>query len=316
MEDVTESAEARPVRFLDQFRIFIRRNGLSPKTESAYAYWVRRYIRFHQLTHPEKMLEHHVEAFLGNLATHRNAAPATQRLALNALIFLYRRFLNRPFEQLQFDYSRKPKKLPVVLSKGQMKALLDSLPGAFRLIAGIMYGSGLRLSECACLRVEDIDFDLNLIIVRQGKGAKDRSTLLPVALVTELRQQIESVRLQLKQDWLAVHGFHPSPSSSESTTQLGQQYLFPDYRLKTTILRNEPLRSHISVRLIQTKIKLAARSTNIHKNVSAHSLRHSFATAMLEAGNDIRSIQILMGHRSVSTTQIYTHVVRRCSTHH
>ena len=311
MEDVTKHNQTRPVRFLDRLRIFIRTYGLSLKTESAYIYWVKRYIRFHQLQHPEQMSNQHVESFLCSLATQRSVSAATQRLALNALIFLYRRFLNKPLDDLTFSYASKPKKLPVVLSPSEIDLLLGSLEGVYRLAAKIMYGSGLRLSECASLRVADIDFDMNLIMVRQGKGAKDRSTLLPSSLIADLSRQIELVRLQLRQDWIEIHqsGLQAYPASP--TPQLGKQYLFPSFKLNLLIQSGMPLRDHILVRSIQKKITSAARVAGIEKKVSAHCLRHSFATAMLEAGNDIRTIQLLLGHRNVSTTQIYTHVVRR-----
>jgi len=311
MEDVIKHNQSRPIRFLDRLRLFIRNSGLSPKTESVYVYWVKRYIRFHQLQHPEQMSERHVERFLENLATQRNVSPATQRLALNALVFLYRRFLEKPFENLIFESASKPKKLPVVLSPSEVSLLFKSLKGAYQLIAKVMYGSGLRVSECARLRVADIDFDMNLIMVREGKGAKDRSALLPNALITDLNQQVELVRLQLEQDWIEIDRsvLHASPNAPKPL--LSEQYLFPSYQLNLKYELGQPLRDHIFVRSIQKKVTSAARLAGIDKKVSVHCLRHSFATAMLEAGNDIRTIQVLLGHSSVSTTQIYTHVARR-----
>ncbi|MBX2885959.1 MAG: integron integrase [Granulosicoccus sp.] len=316
MEDMQERPRGRPLRFLDRYRLCIRRHGLAPKTEKVYVYWVKRYIRFHNLTHPEKLSETDVEEFLNDLKISKNLSLSTQRLALNSLVFLYSHFLEQPLVGLDIQFSSKPKKLPVVLSQFEIEAVLSKLPWVFRLACRIMYGAGLRISECVGLRVKDIDFYRNQILVRGGKGNKDRATLLPAALIPDLHKQIELCELYFLREieegagyvYLSNSEKHRDPGAER---RFAFQYIFPSPVNHPDIQTGLMVQQHLSTRSVHRQIKLAAKKAKIHKPVSAHAFRHTFATELLESGTDIRTIQKLLGHSSVATTEIYTHVRNR-----
>jgi site-specific recombinase XerD len=274
--DVPPKLPENPTRFMDQLRSLIRSRNLAYKTEQTYCHWIKRFIRFHGMQHPSTCATKEVEQFLSHLAVQRNSSISTQRTALNAIVFLFREFLQQPLDELSFELARKPRRLPTVFTHDEAKAVISNLEGASQLVARLMYGSGLRINEVLRLRVKDIDFGMQQIIVRSGKGNKDRTTLLPESLLEPLELQIELCLVQHKQDLASGHGEVYMPSALNRK--------FPE---------------------------AAIREAGIYKQANSHVLRHSFATRLLEAGYDIRTIQKLLGHSDVRTTEIYTHVVRK-----
>lgn len=314
--DIPTPIPAQPTRFLDQLRGFIRLRGLAYKTELTYVFWIKRFIRFQDRKHPRSMGTAEVEAFLSHLVLQANVSVATQRVALNALIFLYREFLGTPLDDLQYEVARKPKKLPTVFSAEEARSVIAHLEGEYQLIAMLLYGAGLRISEALRLRVKDVDFGMQQLIVRCGKGGKDRITLLPDRLIEPLRHQIESA-LHLHQSDL-IKGFgsvympaglaRKYPSASEESAW---QYVFPAPDLSIDPRSGIRRRHHLIDRTVQKHFKIAINASGIRKPAGSHTFRHSFATRLLEAGYDLRTIQKLLGHSDVRTTEIYTHVVRK-----
>lgn len=290
----------------------------SPRTIESYLYWIKYFIHFHDKRHPGEMGERDVERFLTFLAVERKVSAATQKLALNAIAFLYNRFLNRPLVDLrEFRRSKIPPKLPVVLSRLEVSRLLSNLGGVPLTIASLLYGSGLRRLEVARLRVKDIDFEHSQIQVWNGKGYRHRLATLAPELVPALELQIERVRLYLKEDsqneqfagvWLpnALASKHPNARFT-----LAWQYLFPSAKLSLDTADRRLRRHHLDESTINKFIKKAAIAAGIEKLVTSHTLRHSFATHLLESGADIRTVQEQLGHQDVKTTEIYTHVLKR-----
>jgi integron integrase len=296
----------------------VRVRHYSRRTEAAYLGWVRRFVRFHDLRHPETMAEPEIAAFLTDLAVRGQVSSSTQNQALAALLFLYRDVLGH---QLTWTddvvRAKRPRKLPVVLAREEVRLVLAELDGVHRLMASLLYGSGLRLTECLELRVKDIDFAGGQIVVRGGKGAKDRVTMLPRSIQPALRAHLERVRLLHDRDLAAGAGHVPLPEALDrkyrsAATDLGWQFAFPS---RTTTIpagadgRRCRLHQHESA--LQRAVKGAIRAAGITKRASCHTFRHSFATHLLEAGYDIRTVQELLGHRDVATTMIYTHVLNR-----
>lgn len=316
MQDIPKQIPARPTRFIDQLRFFIRKRGLAYKTEQTYVRWVLQYIRFHDKKHPKDLNEAHIEAFLDHLGIHMNAAKNTQRTALNALVFLYREFLGVEVKNLVFRHSTKHRRIPVVFTKEEAFSVIDNLDGSYKLMAQLMFGSGLRVTECLRLRVKDIDFGMNIISIIDGKGGKHRTTLLPSAITSDLTNQIEQVKHLHQADLAAGYGevYMPDrlaikyPSSAKS---LAWQYLFPASQLSVDPRSKKRRRHHIIDRSVQRAVKKAILKAGIHKHASCHTFRHSFATSLLQQGYDIRTIQKLLGHSKVETTEIYTHVVNQ-----
>ncbi len=305
------------VRLLDQVQARIRRLGLSRRTEEAYVGWIRRFILANGKRHPEKMGALEVEAFLTGLATHGNVAPATQGQALSGLLFLYREVLGIELPWMdEIRRAKRPQRLPVVLSRPEVDALLGELDGVPWLMASLLYGSGLRLMECVRLRVKDVDFDRHEITVRQGKGGKDRRTMLPARLVEPLQAQLRDTARVHQRDLAAGYGEVWLPHALArkyvgAAREWGWQYIFPA-RLRSPDPRGGTMRRHhLDESGLQRAVKVAVRSSGIRKPATCHTLRHSFATHLLEAGYDIRTIQELLGHKDVATTQIYTHVLNR-----
>lgn len=320
--DVPPSLPAVPSRFIDRLRAFIRSRNLAYTTEKTYVHWVLRYIRFHGRKHPQTLSSSHVDAFLSDLAVHKNCSPATQKTALNALVFLYREFLDQPLEGLNFTHSRRPQRVPVVFSHEEALALISKLDGVNQLVARLIYGAGLRINETLRLRVKDVDFAMQQITVRAGKGNKDRTTLLPDSLVEPLRLQIDTALSLHQQDLANGYGevYMPFALARKYPGQArspGWQYVFPasklsdDPRGRDDSGRAMRRRHHILDRNVQRAIAVAMRKAGIHKHGNSHTLRHSFATRLLEHGYDIRTIQKLLGHSDVKTTEIYTHVVKK-----
>jgi integron integrase len=311
------AVDATRLGLLGEVRRRLRVKHYSLRTEQAYLQWVRRYMQHHGMRHPREMGGAEVEAFLTRLATRGRVAPSTQNQALSALLFLYREVLalELPWMENVVRAKRAPR-LPVVLSLGETARLLRALSGREALMAGLLYGSGLRLMECMRLRVKDIDFERNEITVREGKGGKDRRTVLPDSLKPALRLQVDQVRVQHLRDLDAGHGATYLPHAlarkyPNAERELGWQYVFPAQRITADPRDGRMKRHHLDESVLQRAVKSAVRLAGLDKPVTPHTLRHCFATHMLEAGYDIRTVQELLGHKDVATTQVYTHVLNR-----
>ena len=280
-------------------------------------YWIRRYILFHRKQHPHEMGKPEVEAFLTDLAVRCKVAASTQNQALNALVFLYRHVLERELEWLDgVQRAKRPARLPVVLTRAEVAEILARLDGVQWLMASLIYGAGLRLLECLRLRVKDVVQDQLRILVRDGKGGRDRVTMLPETLVDPLRRQIERVRLVHQADLRKGYGVALLPYAlarkyPNAGRELGWQYVFPASRRSRDPRSGLVARHHVDPSVLQRAVKQAVRQAGVEKPASCHSFRHSFATHLLEDGYDIRTVQELLGHRSVETTMIYTHVLGR-----
>jgi integron integrase len=289
----------------------------SLRTEQAYLYWIRRYIRVNPGRHPRELDGVAVEAFLTTLATRDGVAASTQNQALSALLFLYRDVLGIRLSWMENVVRAKtPRRLPVVLAKGEVAMLLRHLSGREWLMASLLYGSGLRLMECLRLRVKDVDFARGEITVREGKGAKDRKTVLPVSLREALKRQVEETRVLHARDVEAGFGEASLPFAlarkyPNAARDYAWQYVFPARRRGIDPRDGRQKRHHIDEKVLQRTVSRAARACGLDKPVTPHTLRHSFATHLLESGADIRTIQELLGHKDVATTQIYTHVLNR-----
>jgi integron integrase len=303
-------------RLLDRVRMAIRTRHYSRRTEEAYLFWVRRFLAFHGMRHPDELGSGDVATFLASLATQRHVSASTQNQAFSAILFLYRRVLERELKGLEtVPRAKRPERVPLVLSRGEISEILTRLEGSPRLMAALMYGSGLRLLECARLRVKDIDLDRHEVIVRDGKGQKDRVTLLPAGLAQPLRAQIERVRHLHEHDLMAgVDVELPYALALKYPNAPGDwawRWVFPAWRTYRETLTGRRCRHHLHETVLQRAFHNAVRWAGISKPASCHTLRHSFATHLLEAGYDLRTIQELLGHSDVSTTMIYTHVLNR-----
>jgi integron integrase len=314
MENVKIPLPANPVKFLDQFRAFIRLDGKSYATENTYVYWVHQYILFHGKEHPAKLSHIEVAAYLSHLAVAGNASPNTQKTALNAIMFLYNRFLKQPIEKLDFHYAKKPQRIPTVFTHAEAIAIIDSLVMPYKLMAQLMYGCGLRISEVLRLRVKDVDFGMGYIVVRDGKGAKDRTTLLPKSLITDLKNQVLIVSKLLAFDQARKVGPVYMPNALErkypsAGHELAWQYMFPSDNISKDPRVNVMRRHHLYSGTLQSHVKDALRKARVFKQASCHTFRHSFATRLLQAKYDLKQIQTLLGHTDIRTTEIYLHVL-------
>jgi integron integrase len=312
-----DGAEARPPRLLDRVRATLRARHYSPATEKSYVTWTRRFLAFHRFRHPRDMGTAEISAFLSYLATEREVGASTQNQALAALLFLYRVVLE--LEVAGIDgvvRAKRPQRLPLVLTRDEVNAVLSRMDGVARLIAGLLYGAGLRVNECARLRVKDLDFGRGEIVVRNGKGAKDRVTVLPHCMMAPLRQHLERVRRQYQKDLEQGAGSVSLPDAlgkkyPNAHREWPWQWLFPASHIKRDRKTGRWQRYPVHVSMVQREMKFAVRASGLSKPASCHTLRHSFATHLLEDGYDIRTIQELLGHRDVATTMIYTHVLNR-----
>lgn len=308
---------ARAPRLLDRVRAALRTRHYSRRTEEAYVAWIKRFIFFHGTRHPADMGPGEVTAFLSALAVDRHVAASTQNQALSALLFLYRDVLEVELPWLDdIVRAKRPVRLPVVLTRDEVRALLQHLDGAPRLMACLLYGAGLRVLECCRLRAQDIDLAANQIVVRGGKGDKDRVTMLPAMTKRELRGHLETVRAQHESDIAAGAGWVELPTEllrkyPHAGREWVWQWVFPATRLYRDRVTGQLRRHHLHETVLQRAVRLAAHQAGIAKRASPHTLRHSFATHLLEDGHDIRTVQELLGHRDVSTTMIYTHVLTR-----
>ena len=309
---------AQKRKLLDRMRDAVRLKNYSYRTEKAYVHWVKRYILFHQKRHPREMGRDEIEAFLTYLAVEGNVAASTQNQALSALLFLYNEVLDQPIGSVDVTWAKKPVRLPVVLTREEVGAVMQYLSDTSLLIVQLLYGGGLRLTECLRLRVQDVDFGQKMLVIRDGKGQKDRTTTLPDVVVPALHSHLQIVKKQHHEDLQRGYGRAPLPTAlarkyPNAETEWQWQFVFPS----TTLSKNprgddERLyRYHLHESTVQRAVRRAAQQTGIAKRVNPHTFRHSFATHLLEAGYDIRTIQELLGHKDVKTTMIYTHVAQR-----
>lgn len=317
MEPAPALAAAPAPRLLDRVSLEARRRRLARRTELAYRAWVRRFVLFHGKRHAAEMGEVEVAAFLTHLAVELHVSASTQNQALAALLFLYREVLHQELGELPAaTRARRPKRLPVVLSREEAKRLLGQLEGIEKLVALLLYGGGLRLHEALRLRVQDLDFERHELTVRSGKGDRDRRTMLPGAAVEPLRGHLERVRRLHAQDLAAGQGRVELPHAlarklPNAPAEWVWQWVFPSARFSCDPRSGEIRRHHLHPDRVQRAIGAAARRAGLAKRATCHTLRHSFATHLLEAGYDIRTVQELLGHRQVTTTMVYTHVLNR-----
>ena len=292
-----------------------RRKNLAASTEKTYGQWIKRYIRFHGLSHPNDLNEDDIRHFLSWLAIDRKVAASTQNQALNALVFLYKQVLNYDLDDFgSFIRAQKPKRLPVVLTAEEARRLLGQTTKQSSLVAKLMYGSGLRISEAVTLRIKDLDFGYRLIHVHSGKGQKDRKTIMPDRVADLLEQHLSVVRRIHRADLAAGYGRIPLPYAFEkkansAATDWRWQYVFPSKSLARIPETNQIARFHMSPSTVQKSVREAVKMAGIEKRITCHTLRHSFATHLLETGTDIRTVQKLLGHTDIRTTMIYTHVL-------
>ena len=306
----------RPPGLIQRYREELQARHYARRTVTTYEQWVRRFLRFHGLRHPREMGSTEVNSFLTHLAVERRVSPSTQNQALAALLFLYRNLLERDLELASVVRARSRQRLPVVLTTEEVRAVLQRLDGIDNLVAGLLYGSGLRLMEAVRLRVQDLDFSRRELTVRDGKGGKDRRTLLPDRMVEQLRSHLQTVRALHRKDltdgWGRVELPHAlARKYPNAPVEWGWQWVFPQHKRWRDRTTGAEGRHHIDPSLIQKAVRKAVLAAGISKPATCHTLRHSFATHLLERGQDIRTIQELLGHSDLKTTMIYTHVLNR-----
>lgn len=318
MDDIRAILPPNPSRLRHQLSLHMRNNGLAFQTEKTYLLWIRRYILFHDKQHPSKLGADDIGVFLSHLSNQRGCSVNTQRTALNALVYLYKRFLKIELDLINYTPAKAPRRLPVVYSREEIQKIRLELCGSHLMMVDLMYGAGLRQAEVLSLRVKDIDFDSRNIFVRGGKGNKDRTTLLPNHLVESIQSQIKLVRHLHEKDLARGYGqvYLPDALSRKypnAAKELMWQFLFPASCIGKCPRTGIKRRHHLHFSALRKQVTLAVRKAGINKPARSHSFRHSFATHLLEAGYDLRTIQTLLGHSDVSTTEIYTHVVNRGS---
>jgi len=305
------------MRLLDQVRHVIRKKHYSIRTEQAYTDWIKRFILFHGKKHPKDMGETEISQYISFLAVKKNVAASTQNQALNAIVFLYKQVLNRELGDFgNMQRAKRSKKLPVILTRDETDRVLTAMSGTNALMAKLLYGCGLRLMECLRLRVKDVEFDSNQVTVRDGKGHADRVTMLPRQLKPQLIEHLRRVRIiheeDLKRDFGEVYlPYALSRKYPNAAREWYWQYVFPSKKISKDPRSGKCRRHHAYETALQRAVRKAARSAGILKPVSPHVLRHCFATHLIEAGYDIRTVQDLLGHKDVSTTMIYTHVLNK-----
>ncbi len=314
---MTTSPDSSKPKLLEQVRTVIRLRGMSYRTEQTYTDWIKRFILFHDKRHPKDMGVEEIRAYLTHLVMERNVAASTQNQALHSILFLYKQVLEIALPHLgALPVAKKQPRLPVVFTKEEAQAILAQLSGEKWLMASLLYGSGLRLMECLRLRVKDIDFDRNIITIREGKGAKDRVTMLPQPLKEPLQAHLVGVRQAHDAELAEGFGtvklpFALATKYPNAATEWKWQFLFPAPKRSCDPRTGLWHRHHLDESALQKTVKLALNHASVHKHGSCHTFRHSFATHLLEAGYDIRTVQELLGHADVKTTMVYTHVLNR-----
>jgi len=304
-------------KLLEQVKELIKMKHYSIRTEKSYTYWMKKFYFFHNKKHPKEMGEKEITEYLSYLANVENVAASTQNQALNALIFLYKEVLHRDDLQIEnFVRAKMPERIPVVLSKEEVAKVLSNLKGVYWLIGNLLYGSGLRLMEALRLRVKDIDFAYKQILIRDAKGAKDRRTMIPEKLIKPLKRQIQKRKILHQEDLEEGSGYVYLPNAIakkylNAEKQFNWQYVFPANRKVFDKKKQKWYRHHLHESAVQRAIKQAVRIARINKGAGCHTLRHSFATHLLENNYDIRTVQELLGHKDIRTTMIYTHVLNR-----
>ena len=312
-----KSTTANPPRLLDQVRDKLRVKHYSIRTEQTYTDWIKRYIYFHDKRHPKDLGAHDIEAFLTHLAVAGKVAASTQNLAKSSLLFLYREVLEINLPWLDdITQAKAPKRMPVVLTVSEVQDVLSRMSGTHLLIASLLYGGGMRLMEAVRLRVKDVDFARREILVREGKGFKDRVTMLPEAVVVPLKAHLAKVKHLHDEDLAQGFGevylpFALDKKYPAAGREWGWQYVFPSKNLSVDPRSDKTRRHHVDEKGVQRAVKQAVRDSGMVKPATPHTLRHSFATHLLQSGYDIRTVQELLGHSDVSTTMIYTHVLNK-----
>jgi len=312
-----KSTTIKPPKLLDQVRDKLRVKHYSIRTEQAYLGWIKRYIYFHDKTHPKELGAQDIEAFLTHLAVAGKVAASTQNLAKSSLLFLYREVLDIKLPWLDnITQAKAPKRLPVVLTVAEVQSVLSRLSGTHALIASLLYGGGMRLMEAVRLRVKDVDFARREILVREGKGFKDRVTMLPEAVIAALQAHLVKVKALHAEDLAQGYGevylpFALDKKYPNAGREWAWQYVFPSKNLSVDPRSGKTRRHHVDEKGVQRAVKQAVRDAELTKPATPHTLRHSFATHLLQSGYDIRTVQELLGHSDVSTTMIYTHVLNK-----
>lgn len=311
----------KPSPFIERVRTELRTRHYSLKTEKTYLYWIRHFILFSDKQHPDSLSNPEIERFLNYLATHRRVSAATQNQALCALIFMYRYVLKKEIVDLAYSFAKRPKNIPTVVSPSEVSSILGHLTGKYWLITALLYGCGFRIHEALALRIKDIDFHQHSIFIFRGKGGKDRYTLLPASLVPLIQKQQQIVKDIHQTDLNEGYGMTSVGPAlkrkySHSLMDFSWQYLFPSSTRCTHPYDGYICRHHLHGTAYAKNLRKAVRQSGVHKCVTAHTFRHSFATNLLSTGSDIRTIQDLLGHADIRTTEIYTHVVgnRRAGT--
>jgi integron integrase len=316
-DSAANSDTPKPPRLLEQLRDAIRRKHYSYRTEQTYVHWAKRFIYFSGKRHPATLGEAEVTAFLNHLARERAVAAATQNQALSALLFLYKEVIGEALPWLaDLERAKGPVRVPAVLTREEVRRLLAAMRGSKWLMASLLYGAGLRLRECLKLRVKDVDFGYRQIVVRNGKGAKDRVTMLPRSVAAPLQAHLGRVRRLHERDLARGYGDVELPDAlsrkyPRAPYQWAWQFVFPSHKLSVDPRTGAVRRHHVYENFLIRGVKEAARAAGLAKHVTCHTLRHSFATHLLEGGYDIRTVQELLGHADVATTMIYTHVLNR-----
>ncbi|MFZ1235023.1 MAG: integron integrase [Thiofilum sp.] len=309
--------EPKPKKLLDQVRDAIRLKNYAYSTEKAYADWIERFIRFHKLTHPREMNSPQIETFLTHLAVKQNVAPSTQNQALSALLFLYRNVLHIELTgHIDAVRAQRDKRLPVVLTKTETQQVITQMSGLHQMMAKLLYGSGIRLMECLRLRVKDIEFERCQLMIRDTKGNENRVTLLPQSIIPLLNQHLLQIKQLHQADLADGYGLVELPFAlarkyPNAEREWYWQYIFPSENLSVDPRSKVVRRHHLDPSGLQKAVRRAATNADINKHVTPHIFRHCFATHLLEAGYDIRTVQELLGHKDVKTTQIYTHVLNK-----
>ncbi len=314
---MSETPPSPAPKLLDQVRDRIRVKHYSIRTETQYVQWLKRFILFHGKRHPRELGVTEIEAFLTHLAVDGNVAASTQNQALSAILFLYREVLEIELPRLDaIVRAKRPQHLPVVLTRQEVRAVLAQMQSVYGLMAAMLYGTGMRLMECVRLRVKDVEFERGEILIRDGKGAKDRVTMLPEGVVADLQAHLHKRRALFEEDKLLGKAAVCLPDAlarkyPNAPTEWGWQYIFPSGSFSTDPRSGEERRHHLDEKLLQRAMKRAVQAADIAKPATPHTLRHSFATHLLNSGYDIRTVQELLGHKDVATTMIYTHVLNK-----